>query len=216
MGNVRAVDVGRCLRLVPYWQQRSATGERKELVIDPGPSFGAGDHPTTLMALELLEQAMEDLLGDKRSPTLLDIGTGTGVLAIAAKALGSGITVGCDPDPAAIFTAKRNLGLNGMGEPHDRGVHGPLLFIGGVEAIRGSFDMVVVNLVAPLLLRLLQDISPRVGRGLILSGIADPMAEQTLNAYGGAGLKLLNRLSLDGWNAAWFVTETGIGRGEEV
>jgi ribosomal protein L11 methyltransferase len=205
MGNVRAVDVGRSLRLVPYWQQRAATGERKEIVIDPGPSFGAGDHPTTVMALELLEKAMDGFL-QGTVPSLLDVGTGTGVLAIAGKALGAGLTVAFDPDPAAVFTARRNFGLNGLWEPDAAEPDRPLVFVGGVEAVSGSFDIVAVNLVAPLLLRLLDAITPRVGHWLILSGIADPMAEQTLNAYGNTGLGLVTSLSRGGWNAALFVT----------
>jgi len=216
MGNVRMVDVGRGLRLVPYWQQRTAEGERKELIIDPGPSFGAGDHPTTLMALELLEQSMEGPLRSGPPPTLLDVGTGTGVLAIAGKALGCGLTVACDPDPAAIFTARRNLDLNRRWVPVGTGADRPVLFIGGVEAIGGRFDIVVVNLVAPLLLRLLGSITARVGHRLVLSGIADPMAEQTLNAYGDAGLKLLTLLSRNGWNAGLFVTGLEKGRDDRV
>ncbi len=104
------MDVGDSLRLVPYWERRAHESERIQIIIDPGPAFGGGDHPTTLMALELLEAAARSF--DHCKPSMLDVGTGTGVLAIAAEALGSGFTVGLDIDAAAIFTAKRNVGLN--------------------------------------------------------------------------------------------------------
>ena len=112
MGRVRSVDVGGSLRLVPYWERGLTKSDRIELIIDPGPSFGAGDHPTTLMALELLEVAISMAEEIGPPPTMLDVGTGTGVLAIAGKMLGTGFTVGLDVDPAAVFIARRNVALN--------------------------------------------------------------------------------------------------------
>lgn len=182
-------------------------GKRKELIIDPGPSFGAGDHPTTVMALELLEEAMESLRSEVPSPSLLDVGTGTGVLAIAGKALGSGFTAAFDPDPAAVFTARRNFCLNGLWNPDCGADDAPYLFVGGIEAVGGRFDLVLVNLVAPVLLRLIEPLTQRVKHGLVLAGIADPMAEKTLAAYRTAGLTMVKRVSRDGWNAALFVRE---------
>jgi ribosomal protein L11 methylase PrmA len=91
-----------------------AVSDRIPLIIDPGPSFGAGDHPTTIMALELLEEAISEESQTGSSPTLLDVGTGTGVLAIAGKSLGTGFTVGLDIDSASVFTARRNVDLNGL------------------------------------------------------------------------------------------------------
>jgi len=203
---LRAVDVGRQLRLVPFWQPRTPDSNRKELIIDPGPSFGAGDHPTTVMALELLEEAMERFKGEGVAPSLLDVGTGTGVLALAGKALGSCFTVALDPDPAAAFTARRNFRLNGWGTD-GAGDNGPCLFVGGIEAVGGCFDLVLANLVAPVLMRLLQPLTTRAKRRLVLSGIAEPMADQTFAAYRGAGFRIDTRLSRQGWNAALFVTE---------
>jgi ribosomal protein L11 methyltransferase len=160
------------------------------------------------MALELLEQAMECLRGEERPPSLLDVGTGTGVLAIAGKALGSGFTVAFDPDPAAVCAAGRNFQLNGLWSRQSTSGQSPCLFVGGIEAVGPRFDLVLVNLVAPVLLRLLDPLAERVDRGLILSGIADPMAERTFTAFGRAGLRMTSRLSRDGWNAALLVTET--------
>ncbi|MBI5569860.1 MAG: 50S ribosomal protein L11 methyltransferase [Desulfomonile tiedjei] len=202
-GKVRSLDVGENLRLVPYWERGLQKTRRHELIIDPGPSFGAGDHPTTVMALELLERAVAEALARGSSPSMLDVGTGTGVLAIAGRALGTGFTVGLDIDGAAIFTARHNLHLNGLtrGAAEEASVH---LFIGGVEAVGGTFTVVAANLAAPTLLRVSRPLRSCVAGLLVLSGIAEAMAEEVLEAYRSAGLALRSSLHRDGWNAALF------------
>ena len=204
MGKVRAVDVGQRLRLVPYWERRAAPSDRIDLIIDPGPAFGAGDHPTTIMALELLEAATNLFATKIDCPSLLDVGTGTGVLAIAGKALGSGFTVAFDPDPTAVFSARRNCQLNGLWGAAVELNNGIRLLVGGIESIKGTFDIVAANLIAPLLLKLSGQITDRVGRLLVLSGIADPMANRVTAAFQSAGLNIVERLHKDGWNSALF------------
>lgn len=199
-GSVRAVDVGRRLRLVPYWECGTMPGDRIEIRIDPGPSFGAGDHPTTLMALELLERAVSCALERGKKPSLLDVGTGTGVLAMAAKLLGTGSTIGLDIDGASVFAARRNFKLNNLDETDE----GPALFLGGVEAVRGVCDIVAANLVGPVLLRLHDELVERVGSFLVLSGMADPVASQVLQRFGAGPLRLLVQLNREGWNAGLF------------
>lgn len=204
-GKVRPVDLGRHLRLVPYWERGGAgTSGRIELVIDPGPAFGAGDHPTTIMAVELLETAIGILKNQIDSPSLLDVGTGTGVLAIAGKALGTGPTVAFDPDPMAVFSARRNFQLNGLWGAANEEDHRVQVFVGGIEAIKGAFDIVAANLVAPVLLRLPEQLTDRVGLFLVLSGIADPMADKVITAYESEGLNAITRVEKDGWNSALF------------
>lgn len=201
-GNVRSVDVTESLRLVPYWEAFQAEPDRVNVIIDPGPAFGAGDHPSTVMALELLEIAMGELneQGMNR-PTVLDVGTGTGVLGIAAKKLGSGFTVGFDIDSAAICTARRNLELNGLSCTDPHGHAGMELFVGELGCIHRCFDLVAANLAAPVLKRLAGTLAPVVGSMLVLSGIADAMIALVQQAYLSRGFLLGRHLSLDGWNA---------------
>ena len=116
------------------------------MIVDPGPAFGAGNHPATVMALQLLEVALDRSSAEVQFPSMLDLGTGTGILAIAAKRLGAGFTVGVDIDSAAIYSARRNLKLNGLTSKDS-----VELLIGGVESVRGTFKIVTANLVAPLL-----------------------------------------------------------------
>jgi ribosomal protein L11 methyltransferase len=156
------------------------------------------------MALELLEAAVKKLGGQIPSPTLVDAGTGTGVLSIAGKALGCGFTVGFDIDSAAVFTARRNLRLNGMA--HDEGTpdRSVDLFVGGADSIKGLFDIVAANLAAPTLIKLRHGLSELVGTFLILSGIAEVMEDAVVTAYRSANLHLVNQDKKDGWSAALF------------
>ena len=204
MGEIRSVDVGKTLRLVPFWERGLVKTERTELIIDPGPSFGAGDHPTTIMALELLEQAVTGRAVRSNRPTMLDVGTGTGVLAIAGKALGTGLTVGLDIDSVAVYTARRNVGLNGLESRESESAHGVDLLVGGADCVSGCFSIVTVNLVAPVLLRLREQLTVKVGEALILSGIADVMAREVLTAFTAEGLSLVVHKSREGWNSALF------------
>lgn len=202
---MRSVDVGSRLRLVPFWERGIAETDRIELIIDPGPSFGAGEHPTTIMALEFLEIAVSMIHRIVSPPnTMLDVGTGTGVLAVAGKALGTGFTVGLDIDPAAVFVARRNIVLNsGSTSSPDRKSVVELL-VGGAESIKGVFDIVAANLAAQTLLSLRDQLVAVTGSFLVLSGIADAMAEEVVRSYQSGGCKLVMRSRREEWNAALF------------
>jgi len=172
-------------------------------VIDPGIAFGAGDHATTVMAMELLERAITLAKGRVSEPGLLDVGTGSGILAIAGKLLGSGLTVGLDMDPAAVFSARRNLLLNGLGAKCCS-TDSVGLFVGGVDALSGSFPIVTANLVAPVLMRLQRQLTRLAGGFLILSGIYDPLREEVFDRYSSSGMNLLEVKSRADWSAALF------------
>lgn len=196
---MRSIEVGERLRVVPYWERSFAADDRINLVIDPGPAFGAGDHPSTIMALELLEFAMAALAKQVDGPTVLDVGTGAGVLAIAARLLGAGTIVGFDTDAAAVYTARRNFRLNHMACNETRGcAH---LFVGGTEAMAGAFDVVLANLAAPTLIKLSSDLCRSVGRYLILSGIGEAMGRAVLQTYVRQGIELIRSTEREEWNA---------------
>lgn len=195
---MESVDVGERLRLVPYWERSFASGDRINIVIDPGPSFSAGDHPSTVMALELLESAMAAFAKQGDGPTVLDVGTGTGVLPIAARLLGAGFTVGFDTDSAAVYTARRNFRLNRI-TCEKRGNCADL-FVGTTEAVAVGFDIVLANLAAPTLIRLSPDLCRLTSRFLILSGIADAMKEAVRETYASHGLELVRSMEREDWN----------------
>jgi len=157
------------------------------------------------MALELLEEAMRMAGKTDRLPSMLDVGTGTGVLAIAAKALGAEFTVGLDVDPAAVYAARRNIALNaGCAAISERVDSSIQLMVGGLECIKGVFDIVAANLAAPTLLTLRDRVVAAAGSLLILSGIADAMADDVVRSYSSASCFLVMRARREEWNAALF------------
>jgi ribosomal protein L11 methyltransferase len=197
-GAAGSLDVGEQLRLVPYWERGVHKTDRLEIIIDPGPAFGIGDHPTTIIALEYLEKAVH--LNGGAPFSLLDVGTGTGVLALAGMALGSHFTLGLDIDCSSIYVARWNLKCN---RP-DRESSASFV-VGGVECANGVFDIVTANLAAPTLLRIRDQLVARVGKILVLSGIAEVMREQVLDSYSALGLVLRECEGRQGWNGALFV-----------
>ena len=127
--------------------------------LTPGRAFGTGEHATTRMCLMMIEREIA------ATSTLLDVGTGSGILAIGARLLGAGMVVAIDTDLEAIVIASRNALINDAGA---------LLFAaGGVEAVRDDrqFDIVVANISGAALVRLMKILCAISSRTMILSGI---------------------------------------------
>jgi ribosomal protein L11 methyltransferase len=202
-GGLGPVDVGNTLRIVPYWDCWRTESDRLNIVVDPGASFGLGDHPTTLIALELLEKTINQMAGRRQPLSLFDIGTGTGVLAIAAEALGCGFIVACDLDPAAIWLAQRNVVLNSnlRSEAHKRRPH---FYVGPLDAVKCTFDLVAANLAAPVLRRLKTELIARSANYLILSGIPDSMVDLIQREFSGEKTDLETTVSMNEWNGLVF------------
>jgi ribosomal protein L11 methyltransferase len=190
---VSPIDVGRSITITPLIARGHFPVNRLEIVIDPGPGFGL-DHPTTLMALELIEDSAERRYSER---SLLDVGSGTGVLAVAARALGFHRVLGVDIDPAAVFAARRNALLNSR---LFQSTPGPKFAVGGIECVKGAYEVVAANLVAPVLLRLKDQLLNKASSELILSGIINESLEQVIDAFD-KDLQLINRLRHDKWNA---------------
>ncbi|MVN87415.1 50S ribosomal protein L11 methyltransferase [Deinococcus sp. HMF7620] len=142
--NLRPVQAGR-VTIVPPWLRAEVLAEQTALVIEPGMAFGTGHHATTRMAVE----ALSDL--DLTAQTVLDVGTGSGVLAIAAALLGAPYALGVDIDPITIPIAQENAELNGV--PTGRAVflEGTLGDdLPGDVVPDGVYDVLVANLYAEL------------------------------------------------------------------
>lgn len=153
----------------PTW--REYTPEADELIIelDPGRAFGTGSHPTTLLCLKLMEENIKE--GD----SVIDVGTGSGILMIAADRLGASEIYGTDIDELAVESAKENLELNKISEEKAKVYKGDLISV--VEDKK--FDVVVANILADVLLILLHDISKVVKPNgkIIFSGIIEDKCE---------------------------------------
>ncbi|MGD9818470.1 MAG: 50S ribosomal protein L11 methyltransferase [Desulfomonilaceae bacterium] len=202
-GGFESVDVGASLRVIPFWETNSIVHDRIPIRIDPGPAFGLGDHPTTIMALELLEVSLKNLKNHHNSLSVLDVGCGVGVLAIASLLLGATNAVAIDIDPVAVNIAKRNWLTNKvMTDLKDQDAIA--LCVGGIESIRGKFDLVIANLVAPLLLRISKNLSENTRNLLLLSGIYETMAKDVEDVFTEEGFLCLDSRSKGEWRSFMF------------
>jgi ribosomal protein L11 methyltransferase len=191
-----AREVGRRLLVLPPWLEAASRGsaaDRLTVVIEPGRAFGTGHHGTTEGCLALLEQ----VIGAGASGPVLDIGTGTGILAIAALKLGAPTAEAIDVDPDAVAAAQVNAGRNGcagltvrLAEPAD---------------VRARFALVIANLLAHTHRALAPEYARLVtpGGSLILGGMLDHEDEGVARALAEAGFGSRARVALDGWASRW-------------
>jgi ribosomal protein L11 methyltransferase len=188
-------EIGDRLLIVPPWEARaeSATGGRAQVIIEPGRAFGTGHHGSTEGCLRLLEQALA--LGDA-APAVLDVGTGTGILAIAAVKLGAPSVLAIDVDPDAIAAARLNVEKNGCAEHVALALEDP-------EALpdQPRFGLVVANLLAHTHVGFAACYRRLVAPGgrLVLGGILVGEDERVTAALTPAGFESVRGLAVDGW-----------------
>lgn len=186
--------VGDRLLVAPSWSDPDAGPGDAVVRLDPGMAFGTAEHGTTRGALRLLERAVDP--GDR----VLDVGTGSGVLAVAAARLGAGAVVALETDPEAVRTARENAAVNDVGD-RVRVVH----LEATPELLRlvapPAFDVVAANILAPVLVPMLEPFRAAAaddGR-LILGGILEDEADETVRAADAAGWRLAGRDRDEGW-----------------
>jgi len=172
---IKSVQVGR-LWVGPPWDAAQAPQHQLCIVIEPKMAFGTGDHPTTFLCLA----AVDDFMRDHPGASVLDVGTGTGVLAIAAKKLGAGRVVGTDNDPMSVTLAQENAGVNATPDVEFSGRE--------LTRVEGIFDLVVANILANTLVELAPLIGPKVGKRLILAGVLAHQKVEVEQAYVAQGL----------------------------
>jgi ribosomal protein L11 methyltransferase len=155
-------------------------------------AFGTGHHATTALCIE----AMEEILGNERVESVLDVGTGSGILALAALKMGVAQAVGLDVDAAALEAAMENARLN---ELEDR----LKLVRGGPGDVEGQWALVVANVLAAPLMEMAPALVRRVGRRgrLILSGIPWAIEAEVRQAYQRLGMRHSGSKTRDGWTA---------------
>jgi len=183
----RPVQIGR-LRIVPA---QISAGEGALRLVD-APAFGTGLHPTTALCLEELEATVPDAPpGD-----LLDVGVGSGVLALSALTMGVPTAMGIDTDGEALAVAAENAHINAL----DRRLR---LRHGGPETVQGSWPLVLANVLAAPLIEMAPVLVQRVahcGR-LVLSGIPASVEHEVARAYGHLGMRHVRTTSRGGWVA---------------
>jgi ribosomal protein L11 methyltransferase len=180
--------VGERLWLRPSWEERRRG--MIDVVVDPGQAFGTGAHPTTRLCLELLLEL--EAAGEAEGP-VVDLGTGSGVLAIAAAKLGWGPVRGYDHEPAAIEAAAANANANGVEVELQR--------TNLRERLPELAPTTVANLTAPILRAIAERIEPPIPRTLVLSGLLPTELDATAAAFAPAGLAEVERRQDGDWAA---------------
>jgi len=186
------LPVGRRLIVLPEWEPLSTAGDRLPVRIRPGRGFGTGGHATTATCLERLE-AFVTARPDRGALSVLDVGTGSGVLALAAARLGVGTVIGLDNDPDAVANARDNRTLNDLSRVH--------LLVGTLDAVRGPFDLVLANLLAHVIVDLMPDLARLLAPGgrVVLSGILSEQGDRVEEALSDNGLKVVGHFSRGMW-----------------
>ena len=176
----------------PTWEEFDSAGEDLVIVLDPGQAFGTGDHPTTRLCLELMEQI------EISGKNVLDIGCGSGILSVGACLLGANTVVAIDIDPIAVEVAKENRDLNGVKFDAIAGE--------GLNGLKGDWDVAISNIISATLVRIARDVRDVLldGGRWVVSGIIVDNWPDVKMAAERAGFELLEKREEDGWVAASF------------
>ena len=196
--NYPAVEVGENLIVVPYWAAEE-TGGRTPIVLDPGLTFGTGAHASTQMVMEFMEKCVQ------KDFRCLDLGSGSGILSIAALRLGAASAIGVDIDPKAESIARENAAYNGFAAPEFTALTGNVTEDTALmnRLQQQSYDLVLVNIVADVIIGLAPVLPAFLGSNSILlcSGILDVRLPDVTQALEQAGLEIVEIKSKEDWRS---------------
>ena len=182
------IPIGEKLLIRPTWRDKYDPGDRIVLNLDPGLAFGTGTHETTRLVLQVIEKYV------KPGAKFLDVGCGSGILAVAALLLGSESAVGVDIDEMAVKTAKENAQLNNVADRFE------VLCGNLTDKISGKYDVVAANIVADAIIALSGDVDRFMNKDsvYIMSGIID-MRSAEVEAAVSEKFDIIERYEENGW-----------------
>ena len=188
----KPMRIGPRMLVHPPWDAPPVAPGEVRIAIDPGMAFGTGSHPTTALCLERLDE----LLARRSGADVLDIGTGSGILAIGAALLGAGRVCATENDPIALEAARGGAALNGLAEGRIE-----LLLVESDHVPGAPFGIVVANILLNTLVELAPAIAARVARGgrLVLSGLLADQGDEAEAAYRAQGLRTVGRKQREEW-----------------
>ena len=187
----KPLRVGRRLVVVPSWEDYEKQADDIILRLDPGMAFGTGTHATTRLCMELLEQSITP------GCTVLDVGCGSGILAVCSVLLGASHADGVDIDELAVKIAGENAALNQAAD-RTHFVQGDL-----TDKISGQYDVICANIVADVIIRLCPSLRRFLQPGgyFLASGIIDERSVEVEKAIRDCGMYITDRREEDGWVA---------------
>ena len=190
-------SVGKSLVVLPYWLADTDTEGRTPIILDPGLTFGTGAHPSTQMVLETMEETV------KKGAACLDLGSGSGILSIAALRLGAKSAIGVDIDPKAEDIARENAAYNSFASPEFTAYTGNVTQdIALMDKLsQGTYDVVLVNIVADVIIGLAPVLPNflKENTTLICSGILDTRLGDVVTALEQAGLQVTKTKAKEDW-----------------
>jgi ribosomal protein L11 methyltransferase len=189
--NFKPVRVSPHMVVTPPWEKYAGKAGELVIEIEPGMAFGTGTHPTTRMCLQALEMLIPSFV---HRPSVLDFGSGSGILAIAAQKLGAKDTVAVDIDPAAIRNARKNASANHL--------RGRIDFrMGSGQSLRRRFGIVVANLLPQEILKAADFLAGRVAAAgyLVLSGILKKQEGEIASTFAEKGMTVHTSRAGRGW-----------------
>lgn len=188
----KPIKIGEKLVVVPAWEKYEAKEGELIVRMDPGMAFGTGTHETTRLVIKLLEKYTQ--VGCR----MLDVGTGSGILAICASKLGAGTCNAYDIDPMAVRVAKENVKDSGLTNI----VCGQADLLHGVDDSE-PYDLVCANIVADIIIRMTPDLAPFMHEKSVLlaSGIIEERAKDVISCLETNRFQVIERLDDNGWTA---------------
>lgn len=193
----KCTEIGEKLVIRPSWEEYDNKSGRKVLSIDPGAAFGTGTHATTSLCLEILEKHINN------ESSVLDIGCGSGILAIAGVLLGAKSAVGVDIDAQSVKVARENAEINAV-------TNKTQFLIGDLaEEVSGKYSVVCANIVADVIIKLLRDVADYMDDSAILvtSGIINIRRDDVVEGFKKYGFTIVEEHNKDNWYA--FVCKKG-------
>ncbi|MDO4516977.1 MAG: 50S ribosomal protein L11 methyltransferase [Bacillota bacterium] len=197
----RPLAIGKKLYIVPEWERDTAEIPEgcTTLLMNPGLTFGTGSHASTQLCLEGVEEYVIP------GRPVLDLGCGSGILAIAALRLGASHATGVDIDPKAVDVAYENAALNGIGKDRCRFLAGNVIADRGLveELAQVQAPLVLANIVADVIIPLAPVVPALLAQGgtFLCSGIIDKRGDEVAAALERSGLKVIQRFEKNGWIA---------------